>query len=349
MRKQHLLGTTLAGGTLGGSGWVVLVVACGLGLGACFPLKVDEGAGGTSGGTAGSSATGTSGDSGSGATGSGGASTGGTSTAGGGLGGSNNTGGSGGTTPCMADTDCLFLAGPCVDATCVSGQCMQEPTVAGVPTASQIIGDCRTTQCNGMDGIQIVEDALDVYDDGLECTAEFCEMGVPKSEPTAPGTPCNNDAWLCNDNGACVECITTSQCGGTNICVLGACVLASCANGTTDAGETDVDCGGACTPCTAGKNCQLGVDCASAVCTSFKCVAAGCSDNVLNGDETGLDCGGSCATKCGEGAYCVSPGDCQSGACVAAVCKAPTCTDGIQNGGEAGADCGGGCPFACSP
>ena len=37
----------------------------------------------------------------------------------------------------------------------------------------------------------------------------------------------------------------------------------TCKNGKKDGGETDVDCGGSCTPCVAGKGCIVGADCAS--------------------------------------------------------------------------------------
>lgn len=54
--------------------------------------------------------------------------------------------------------------------------------------------------------------------------------------------------------------------------------ISTCANGVQDAGETGVDCGGACQPC--GTTTPT------------------CTDGILNGDETGVDCGGANCSPC---------------------------------------------------
>lgn len=88
-------------------------------------------------------------------------------------------------------------------------------------------------------------------------------------------------------------------------------------------GETGVDCGGQCGPCST------------------------CKDGAQNGDEEGVDCGGSCPDFCGcfnkvqdpweEGVDCGGP--------CALLC---TCTDGVKNGNEQGVDCGGDCVLRTS-
>lgn len=42
----------------------------------------------------------------------------------------------------------------------------------------------------------------------------------------------------------------------------------NCADGIKNGTETDVDCGGPCAPCTTGKLCGVGTDCASGICSA---------------------------------------------------------------------------------
>ncbi len=112
-----------------------------------------------------------------------------------------------------------------------------------------------------------------------------------------------------------------------------------CSNGQLDPGEVDVDCGGACAPCAAGKACVGGDDCESGVCSVYVCRDAGCGNGAQDGDETGVDCGGACPACVGQG--CSGNADCASGYCKGDVCDVPTCADGVRNGAETGVDCGG--------
>src|SRR4051812_32176066 len=53
----------------------------------------------------------------------------------------------------------------------------------------------------------------------------------------------------------------------------------SCASGSRDGDETDVDCGGAtCAPCAGGRGCLHASDCASGTCSNLLCTTASCSD-----------------------------------------------------------------------
>jgi len=67
-----------------------------------------------------------------------------------------------------------------------------------------------------------------------------------------------------------------------------------CMNGVQDGDETDLDCGGSCSPCAAEQDCLIDQDCASAICEAGSCAAPSCSDGITNGDELETDCGGSC-------------------------------------------------------
>lgn len=97
---------------------------------------------------------------------------------------------------------------------------------------------------------------------------------------------------------------------------------ATCTDGTQNQGESDVDCGGPCTPCTRGKNCNLDSDCQTLNCDNGVCDwALQCSNGVLDPPETDIDCGGTCP-KCNNGQSCAQNTDCKSNRCVSNICKA---------------------------
>jgi hypothetical protein len=78
--------------------------------------------------------------------------------------------------------------------------------------------------------------------------------------------------------------------------------------------ETDVDCGGSCQTCWAGKQCQAGTDCQSGACDAGRCRMHTCSAGVQDGYESDIDCGGSCGT-CATGRACAADSDCASTNC----------------------------------
>ena len=63
-----------------------------------------------------------------------------------------------------------------------------------------------------------------------------------------------------------------------------------CANGEKDIGESDIDCGGPCTPCALGNSCKINGDC-----ESNNCIRSVCR-------ESGIEClsDADCAYKCEE-------------------------------------------------
>ncbi|MEZ4269150.1 MAG: C-type lectin domain-containing protein [Myxococcota bacterium] len=110
--------------------------------------------------------------------------------------------------------------------------------------------------------------------------------------------------------------------------------------------ETDVDCGGVCSPCGTAQVCLTGSDCASLVCTGSgtkTCQEATCSDVVRNGNESDTDCGGSCAQDCADGKRCTENADCASNKCIGNICQVVACDDSVKNGDETDVDCGGSC------
>lgn len=119
-------------------------------------------------------------------------------------------------------------------------------------------------------------------------------------------------------------------------------VTPTCHDGLKNGLESDIDCGGACGVCAAGKSCKVADDCDSASCQGGACAAPSCTDGIKNGDEADLDCGRSCL-PCINGKACVAMSDCASNVCQSSLCVAPSCMDKVKNGTESDLDCGGSC------
>jgi hypothetical protein len=126
-----------------------------------------------------------------------------------------------------------------------------------------------------------------------------------------------------------LKCASPTDCLGGR-CLTGVCT--SCADKTTNGGETDVDCGGTttCSRCGDNKACKVGTDCFSGRCVAGMCVS--CTDGKLDGDESDIDCGGTMCPACVNGRRCAAPTDCQSKLCSVNACVSANCTDKVQNG-----------------
>jgi len=136
-----------------------------------------------------------------------------------------------------------------------------------------------------------------------------------------------------------VDACPTQMAGAGHIDAAG-CTL--CTDTVRNAPETDTDCGGPCSPCTAGRICAVGTDCTSQACHAGRCLPDHCASGAFDGDEVGRDCGGSC-TACGDGTGCFQGQDCGSGTCLVNVCRAASCANGEKDGTESDTDCGGVC------
>lgn len=250
--------------------------------------------------------------------------------------------------PCSSAAEC---PGPedaaCGSATCVDGVCRLE--IKAGPVASQKRGDCVTVYCDPLGKLVTLDDPSDVYNDGSQCSFDVCDKGAPaKLSPNGVVCP-ETGIGVCFE-GACVACIDVSPwetgCPMGFACDGSRCVPAHCVNSTWDFGdgETAPDCGGPCTPCSAGLWCSKPSDCIHGVCLSGICAPPTCSDQVKNDSETDVDCGGTPSCKrCSPGQACELGDDCSSGVCWAGVCEAPRCDDGVKNGIEEDIDCGGEC------
>ncbi len=103
----------------------------------------------------------------------------------------------------------------------------------------------------------------------------------------------------------------------------------SCDDGAMNQGESDVDCGGPCDACAAGKACTDNKDCATMACADGLCVVpeclgddacAGLNDICLLGscDLKSFTCAAAPAHEgdpCDDGSLCSKSSSCQAGAC----------------------------------
>ncbi|MDI1446699.1 hypothetical protein [Polyangium sp. 6x1] len=244
---------------------------------------------------------------------------------GGGMGGSGNGGsaGDGGMSGCTDNGDCADSE--CrIGGTCNNDMCLYATVhMPGTPIGAQVYGDCKQRECDLSGTITQADAPSDIYDWGNPCYADGCSAWTnPQSTAEPCTTKWGKTGGLCSAL-KCIECTEDSQCNGMKCATdIGKCVPTHCSNGAADTanGETDMDCGGPCVPCVAGKACTKRTDCeGEGVCMGNVCQVPTCKDTLKTGDETGPDCGGTCAKdmadpkKCPEGVGCLVPDDCQAG------------------------------------
>jgi len=93
----------------------------------------------------------------------------------------------------------------------------------------------------------------------------------------------------------------------------------TCDDGIQNQYETDVDCGGPCSACPSGRECEEDDDCASGYChTNYTCQITLCENAKKDSSETDIDCGGICVARnktCALEQNCNINADCTSGFC----------------------------------
>ena len=248
-----------------------------------------------------------------------------------------------------ANCDALPLDDDCQVRTCDDGTCGQAfaPLGAAVNATFQTAGDCQRVVCDGNGGTTGQPDGTDPTIDGLECTTDVCDAGVPDNVPLSNGSPCA--AGECNSSGGCVGCNDADDCGDAEFCQAPSCsVQGVCGVVDTDEG----------TPLPGGQ--QQDEDCQELRCDGAGAAASYVDDGDLP-DPDGNDCtrdlciGGleqhpdeSYGTPCngGGGTFCNGAGACvectvatdcaAADQCDVAVCTAGAC--GVEPG-PAGTPC----------
>jgi hypothetical protein len=309
----------------------------------------DAGSGGTGTGTGTGGGSGGAGGSGSGVGGSGGSGGAGGLGGAGGMGGSGATGGmggsgaaggmggAGGSGGCVVAADCPSPATECEAATCIAGVCGKAPKPAGTPIAAQSAGDCKLATCDGSGGVTTVNDPADAPSDQNECTADACSNGAPSHPPIAAGWPCGAGmSMICNGMGACVGCLSATDCPGqdtacqTRVCSAGMCGFAYAPAGlfVSDPVMGDCkrnECNGSGQIVAAPSPTDLPNDMNS--CTGDTCVGGAPSFVPLAQGTVCNQNGGTMCNGAGACVQCVSPSTCpgQDDECKVRSCDAGKC------------------------
>lgn len=246
---------------------------------------------------------------------------------------------------CNSDTDCKSkVCGE--DGTC------QEPS-------------CDDENTNGNESDVDCGPGCEPCDNGGACSSDdHCQsgacVGVVCADPGCNDSEKNGTETDKDCGGRCPACDDDLRCKVGSDCKSGICaavtstvnrcVEATCDDTEVNGRESDLNCGGTCEPCEAGKKCFENSDCASQVCARVngkdysQCSEPTCDDDVRNGTETAPDCGGDCA-GCEDQQPCKKDTDCKSNHCdeTSKTCVAATCDDERLNQSETDVDCGGAC------
>jgi hypothetical protein len=169
---------------------------------------------------------------------------------------------------CTKATDCASdwcFGGRCVEPTCADERQNQDET--GVDCG----GTCApASACD--DGVACLVNA--------DCASEYCFEDVCTDHCTSNRREADETDVNCggDDCAPCageLRCETGPDCE-SGLCNNNVCTVADCDDNFTNQDESDVDCGGVCTPekfCEVGDDCNLPSDCDTYVCTAGQCAA----------------------------------------------------------------------------
>ena len=128
-----------------------------------------------------------------------------------------------------------------------------------------------------------------------DCVTNFyCDLnrGVCLPEDNRPDAGGAGDCRQANF--ACATGFSCQEAEGQWVCLPGSisdpdafvAPPANCTDGVQNGSESDVDCGGDCSPCITDQMCGLGSDCQSQVCAANLCQAPSCMDGIQNGEDS---------------------------------------------------------------
>ncbi|MCC6528357.1 MAG: hypothetical protein IT373_37275 [Polyangiaceae bacterium] len=175
------------------------------------------------------------------------------------------------------------------------------------------------------------------------CLSRACADHACVLAPAPARTSCGA-GLVCDGAGACVACVDTSDCTGSETCEAGACVATHCHDDVTGPGETGVDCGDECAPCVDGQACALATDCASGFCQATTSSCRPCASAADCAPDGYCETTGRCTPTKPDGVTCTSDDQCDNGHCPAQdhVCCEIACDgaciscDGGKSGGSTG-------------
>lgn len=256
---------------------------------------------------------------------------------------------------CLSPMDCTNLPpdDDCQIRTCTDGVCGQDfaPQGTAVNATLQTSGNCQEIVCDGAGDMESVDDDADLPIDGMECTDDVCNAGLPFNPPAPSGTDCA--AGVCNATGVCVGCLVPADCGGTNtFCQTITCIANTCGVTNTVGGiplpagqQTPNDCqevqcdGNGMTQAVADnadEPADDGSQCTDEICTNGLPQHPDLPVDTACNQDGGIVCDGAGAcVECNDGAQCSNAGQCQVDACNANVCvPEPGPAGGACNDGQ---------------
>ncbi len=261
---------------------------------------------------------------------------------------------------CLTAADCPGMDTACQTRSCgAAGQCTVNNAPVGTAAGTQMAGDCKRSQCDGMGNIVTVADDNDVPVDGNQCTQDVCMNGVPSNPPAPADTACNqNGGSRCSGSAACVQCNTASQCPGgtdtechTRACsAAGTCSVVNTASGTAVSTQTAGDClrnqcdgaGNVITVTDATDVQDDGTSCTIDTCAGSTPAHTPVMPGVFCGDHGGSVCNatGACV-GCNVASDC--PGgpdtDCRVRACTQGACAVTFTAAGTAVSAQTAGDC----------
>ncbi|MBI4702543.1 MAG: hypothetical protein HY744_15595 [Deltaproteobacteria bacterium] len=162
------------------------------------------------------------------------------------------------------------------------------------------------------------------------CRKRTCEDGACGVHDAPAATPCQEDGGkICDGQGSCVACTGPEHCE-SGVCQDHVCLAPTCADKVKNGDETDVDCGGACSPCANGKACATADDCESRLCAPGEGDAGkACAPCAKHEDCAPLGAAyceaGTCADQKALAGSCAGAAECLSDFCADAVCCDAAC------------------------
>ena len=261
--------------------------------------------------------------------------------------GAGGAGGAGGMGPCDSITDCPPPETDCEKAVCLGGLCGTIAEQGGFVLGArhQVAGDCKTKSCDGLGHVVQENDDLDLPDDALECTQDFCISGVDDHQRAKVGTACvQGGGAFCDAVGNCAECIVASDCTALpaddfcqqRACDAGMCMLVFTASGTALPAQTVGDCKKL--ACNGSGASEIVDDTTDAPNDSNDCTTDSCIGGLPDYDPRPLGtlCLAGACNATGQCLGCTLPTDCGADTfCQQRTCAANTCGFSYTNAGTA--------------
>jgi cysteine-rich repeat protein len=261
----------------------------------------------------------------------------------------------GGAIKCSTPSDCPAVSDACLMASCENQLCGIAKKPVGTKLSSQVVGDCKVSQCDGQGAVENANDNSDLPVDGNECTDDVCAAGAASNPAKMANAACGAmGALKCTSTGQCVSCLVPADCGADTECQAKTCVAGVCgvdnkpqglALAMQTAGNCKIaQCNGSGQSETVDDNSDVPVD--TNQCTNNVCTAGVPSNpptvaGTMCSETNGTQCNGSGAcVQCLMATDC--PGtdnECQRRTCTAGACGISFTPNNTATTSQTASDC----------